>query len=165
MVRLYLRNLRSFWFILFLAAVVQMFFFYYSTSGPIDYWMIWSQNIKVYVNTSFLVFSIYNVRIMKRTHMNALIRLGNKKILVNYLRVSILNLLIYLTIVYALLIMLNFNSITNINTFIFYLFGVITTFSFYELIYIRFIITTNDHITVFSPLLINFALWFLILVS
>jgi len=162
MVKLYLRNCLSFLFLIYVASIIQMYYFYYSANGvPLDYWMMQSNNVPVYVNSAFLVFSIYNVKIIKRTHTSAILRLGGRKIIHEYMKVSILNIVVYFGSIYLPIILLNRNFIQNFPSFYMHIFNSIFTFAIYELIYIRFIITSEDNVSILLPILINFVQRFL----
>lgn len=166
MVKLYIRQLKSGWFFLFVVSVFMMNIYfcqdYIFSKVSLEHWLIYGNFITTFVNNAFFTFSIYRVKIFQNVIDICAIRLDKDKLANQLFKVGILNILIYFILCYTLISICQFGLIQDIRMLLLYVFITIILFAIYELIYIIVIINKKTCL-LFFPFICNLIFHYIVI--
>jgi len=159
MSELYLRCFRSIWALLFvLSCFVEIVLFSRNPlTMPLEYWVIHSYYIRVYLNTVFIIFSIYRTKRLRSAFTLCAVRTGLKEYEKYFEKCSGMNVLLYFVLAILPLLLLNLNRVESVLPLIVYLVFSIWLLLLFEEIYKRIASERLPEKTVYLPLLINLA--------
>lgn len=165
MVELYFKQLKSKWFLLFIVITVFMnyYFFINSLTGDttLENWIVFGNFITIFVNNSFIVYSLNRVKLFQNIYDLCLLRINKDKYTNKLILIGLINLSIYFIVVYCLIIILRFHFIYNYILLIKYLFFTFMLFFIYEIIYIIVIMDKKKYFLLFIPFITNLAYHFI----
>lgn len=157
MSELYVRCFRSIWAFLFaLSCCVEIALFSRALGiMPLEYWIIHSYYIRVYLNTMFIIFSIYRAKVFRSMYSLCAVRIGLKEYEKYFEKCSGMNLLMYFAMAFLPLMLMNLSRVESVFPLIVYFVFSLWLLLLFEEIYKRVVIGSLYEKAVYLPLLIN----------
>ena len=168
MVNLYIKQLKSKWFFLFITSIVMMNIYFYqdfhSSGTTLDSWLIHGNFITMFVNNAFFIFCLNRVKIFQNIKEPCSLRLDKDKLVNNLFIVGIINVIIYTILCYIIISVYQFNLIQNTSILIKYIFISIIMFFIYEVLYIIVILDKKRFYLLFFPFIINLVFHYIFVI-
>lgn len=157
MLKYYFHTLRSFWFLLFIGTTLltTASFQFSDKSIPVDYWIIVNHSITMFANNAFLLYSYVRTEALSRVKNLIIIRKSERTTVNELIKIAIIDLTVYFTGTYFLVLLLNLsNIVAPLQCFIFLLMNLFL-FLVYESIFMLIIMEHIPLICTLVPFALN----------
>lgn len=156
MVSLYLKQLKSKWFFLFIISIIIMNIYFYqdsqSSGTTLENWIISGNFITTFVNNGFFIFSLNRLKVFQNINDACKLRIKANKLVNNLFSIGVINVLIYIVLVYGIIVFCQFYFIQNIVLLFNYILYTSIIFLIYEVFYIIVILDKKNIIYYFALL-------------
>jgi len=105
-------------------------------SVPIDDWLITNHMITMFTNNAFLIYSFVRTAALERVIDQVIVRIKEERAIAEMIKISCLDILLYISLTYLILLAINSSSIMSLGVVIIFLAMNICLFAIYEILFI-----------------------------